>query len=92
MRALALVCLLAFSLGGFWGSTQYVAAKLGDAPELGPPWVAIADVRVFAPWDWVLWDQSFGTIAPTVFRSASTVTALAALAGTLVAAIIALRR
>jgi type IV secretion system protein VirD4 len=92
MRALALVCLLAFSLGGFWGSTQYVAAQLGDAPELGPPWVTIADVRVFPPWDWVLWDQRFGTVAPTVFRNASSITALAALAGTLVAAIIALRR
>jgi type IV secretion system protein VirD4 len=92
MRALALVCLLGLSLGGFWSATQYVAAQLSDALELGAPWVTIADVRVFPPWDWVLWDQRFGTLAPTVFRNASSITALAALTGTLVAAIIALRR
>jgi type IV secretion system protein VirD4 len=92
MRALSLICLLGLSLGGFWASTQYVAAHFGDASELGSPWVTVANIHVFPPWDWVIWDQSFGTVAPTVFRNASTITVLAALAGTLVAAIIALRR
>jgi type IV secretion system protein VirD4 len=92
VRALSVVCLLGLSLGGFWGSTQYVAAQLGDAPALGPSWLTVANMRVFPPWDWVIWDQRFGTVAPTVFRNASSITALAALAGTLVAAIIALRR
>jgi len=61
MRALALVCLLAFSLGGFWGSTQYVAAQLGETPELGLRGDG-RNVAVFPPWDWVIWDQSFGRL------------------------------
>jgi type IV secretion system protein VirD4 len=92
MRVVALFCVLAAALAGFWGSTQYVAAKLDYAPELGPPWATVGGVRVFAPWDWLLWDRRYGSLAPTVFRNASTMTSLAALAGTVASALAALRR
>jgi type IV secretory pathway TraG/TraD family ATPase VirD4 len=92
MRVLAVLSVLVCSLAGFWSSTEYVAAKFDYAPELGPPWAAVGELRVFALWDWVLWDGHYGSVAPTVFRRASHMTALAALAGTLVAALAALRR
>src|ERR1019366_6589282 len=92
MRALGVVMLLVLSLGGSWAATQYVAAGLHCAPELGPPWAAIGDERIYPPWGWVVWARKCPSRAPTLFRNASAIATLAALAGAAAAALAALRR
>ena len=92
MRALGVVMLLVLSLGGSWAATQYVAAGLHCAPELGPPWAAIGDERIYPPWGWVVWARKYPSRAPTLFRNASAIATLAALAGAAAAALAALRR
>ena len=92
MRALGVVAVLVVSLAGFWGATEYVAAELRYAPELGPPWMALGEIRVYAPWAWVEWGRHYGSRAPALFRKAGALTALAAVAGAAVAALGALGR
>jgi type IV secretion system protein VirD4 len=92
MRALGVVMLLVLSLGGSWAATQYVVAGLHCAPELGPPWAAIGDECIYPPWGWVVWARKYPSPAPTLFRNASAIATLAALAGAAAAALAALRR
>jgi type IV secretion system protein VirD4 len=92
MRSLGLAALLLVSLLGFWSSTQYIAAELRYAPELGRPWGALGDVQLYAPWAWVGWDRRYQARAPTLFRNAAALTTLAAVAGMGIAALGALRR
>jgi len=92
MRALGVVALLLVTLAGLWGATEYVAAELRYAPELGPPWAALGDVHVYAPWAWVEWGRRYGSRAPALFRKAGALTTLAAVAGVAVAALAALGR
>ena len=92
MRALAIISLMVVSLTGLWGATEYVAARLDDAPELGPPWATPGDFPIYPPWGWVLWDRRYGSLWPATFRNASAITTVAALAGTALAALLALQR
>ena len=92
MRLLAVVAMLVLSLAGFWAATESVAAGLAYAPALGPPWATFGGVRVYAPWQWVVWDRLYGPRAPTLFRNAGAMTTLASLAGAAVVALAALRR
>jgi type IV secretion system protein VirD4 len=93
MRALALGFLLIASLSGFWASTQYVAAELHDASELGPPWLVLpGETRIYAPWAWVSWNERYGKRSPRLFRNASGLTTLGALLGCAVAAAAAAKR
>jgi type IV secretion system protein VirD4 len=92
MRALALLTTLLASLCGCWAATEYVAAALGCAPDLGPCWVGLGDERVYAPWGWIAWEPLYEPRAPTLFRDASAMTTIAALTGAAAASGIALRR
>jgi type IV secretion system protein VirD4 len=92
MRALAVLVLLLLSLAGLWGSTQYVAAHFRDAPQLGAPWFALGELRVYPPWGWVVWARRYESRAPAPFRNASGLTTLAAVLGAAVAVAVALRR
>jgi type IV secretion system protein VirD4 len=92
MRALGLAALLLAALLGFWGATEYVAAELRYAPELGPPWLAVGEAHVYAPWAWVGWGRRYETRAPAVFQKAGALTMLAALGGMGMATLAALRR
>jgi type IV secretion system protein VirD4 len=92
MRALGVVMLLVLSLGGAWAATQYVAAGLHDAPELGPPWATLGDVRIYPPWGWGVWAGQHPSRSPTLLRNASAIATLSALAGAAMAAVAALRR
>jgi len=73
--------LLVLSLSGLWASTQYVAAHLHYAPQLGPPWAVLGEVRVYPPWGWVAWGRLYQARAPTLFYNAEGITTLGALAG-----------
>jgi len=66
MRLLAVTCLLLLTLAGLCASTQYVAANLHHAPQLGPPWVVFGDLRLHPPWDWIIWDRLYGARSPSV--------------------------
>ena len=92
MRILAAVTLLVLSFAGFWVSTQYVAAHLQYAPELGPPLATVGELRIYPPWGWALWARLYESRAPTLFKSAGAMTTLGAVAGAIVAAAAALRR
>jgi type IV secretion system protein VirD4 len=92
MRAVAILILLALSLGGLWGSTQYVAAHFHYASQLGAPWLVLGEVRVYPPWQWLVWARRYESHAPTPFRDANGATTLAALAGAAVALAAALCR
>jgi type IV secretion system protein VirD4 len=92
MRALALVSLLVLSLAGLWVSTEYVAAGLHHPPEIGVPWAVIGSLHVYAPWGWLVWSAIGASRAPTLFRDASGMTTIGAIAGCTAAALIAGRR
>jgi type IV secretion system protein VirD4 len=92
MRVVAVALLLGLSLTGLWLATEQVAAELHYAPALGTPWLTLGELRVYAPWDWILWSRAYAPLAPAAFRHAGAITTLAALAGAGAAAVAGLRR
>ena len=92
MRALALLSLLVLSLAGLWASTEYVAAELHYPPAIGVPWVVFGSWPVYPPWGWLLWRSIAESRAPTLFRDASAITTIGAIAGCAAAAIAAVHR
>jgi type IV secretion system protein VirD4 len=92
MRVVALALLLGMSLAGLWVSTEHVAAELHHSPELGVPWLTLGELRIYPPWDWILWTRTYGQRAPAAFRDAGAITTLAALAGAGAAALAGLAR
>jgi type IV secretion system protein VirD4 len=92
MRLLALTGLLLLTLAGLGASTQYIVANLHYAPQLGPPWLVLGDLRLYPPWDWIIWDRLYGARAPLLFRNAGGLTTLASVFGCAVALAAALRR
>jgi type IV secretion system protein VirD4 len=92
MRALALLSLLVLSLAGLWVSTEYVAAGLHHPPEIGVPWAVIGPWPVYVPWGWLVWSSIGASRAPTLFRDASGITTIGAVAGCAAAALIVGRR
>ena len=63
-------------------ATQYLAARLGYSPALGPALFGY----VYAPWDWLIWHQKFASAAPQVFQpvpACVTLVSLVALFGAL---------
>ena len=93
MRAVALLGIVLLALAGTWAESEYVAAELHYPQALGPPLWTIGEVRVYAPWAWMEWARAYEARAPVVFRAASGITTIAAVAGALVAMVlVALRR
>ena len=93
MRAVAALGIVLLALAGTWGATEYVAAALHYAQALGPPWWTTGELRVYAPWAWIGWARVYEARAPAVFRAASAITTLAAVAGAALAMVsVALRR
>ena len=92
MRVLALLSLLVLSLAGLWASTEYVAAELRYPPEIGVPWAVVGSWPVYPPWGWLLWSPIAESRAPILFRNASGITTIGALAGCAAAALAAVCR
>src|SRR5262249_53540884 len=69
-----------------WAATQWAAAMLGHQPALGPPWIGLCGVSVYAPWKLFPWWIAFDAQAPEVFHRAG----LLALAGGVVPALVAI--
>jgi hypothetical protein len=47
---------------GIAGATQYAAAQLAYHPALGAPLAG----HIYAPWEWLIWQQKFASQAPLV--------------------------
>jgi type IV secretion system protein VirD4 len=92
MRALAAFALVLCVLAGLCVSTQYVASALHRAPQLGPPWLQLADLHLYEPWAWLRWSALYEHRAPALFRNATGITLLAAMLGCMPVAFVALRR
>ena len=92
MRVLALLSLLVLSLAGLWASTEYVAARLRYPPEIGAPWAVVGSWPLYPPWGWLLWDPIAASRAPILFRDASGITTIGAIAGCAAAALAAVCR
>jgi hypothetical protein len=52
----------------------------------------LGDLRLYPPWDWILWDRLYGVRAPLLFRNAGGLTTLASLVGCAVVIVAALGR
>jgi type IV secretion system protein VirD4 len=87
-RVLAILGLTLLPFGACWAATQYAAAQLGFAAALGPLWCTLGDLHFYAPWAWVSWSRRYEGRAPVVFRNASGLTTLGALAGLAAAAVL----
>ena len=58
-------------------ATQYLAAHFAYAPALGSPLIG----HIYAPWEWLFWQQKFASHAPHVFHTVSTSIALTMVLG-----------
>ncbi|MBN9237235.1 MULTISPECIES: conjugal transfer protein TraG [Phyllobacteriaceae] len=61
---------LVIVLFGVWAATQWCAHMLDYQPQLGPPWVLVAGLPVYAPWKLFEWWFHFDAYAPEVFDKA----------------------
>jgi type IV secretion system protein VirD4 len=55
---------------GIWGATQWAAAMLGYQSMLGTPWIVMAGMPVYRPWELFDWWYHYDAYAPTVFNKA----------------------
>src|SRR3546814_10974370 len=85
-RVIRLVCALLIVLVGLLAATQWVAAALGHARDLGAPWLMAGSTPVYPPWQLFVWWMAFGAQAPRVFDGGR----LIAAGGGVVAALVAL--
>ena len=65
-------------------ATQYIAARFAYHPALGAPLVG----HFYLPWEWLVWQQKYATLAPQLFRT--TAAALAAALGLSMMALLAM--
>jgi type IV secretion system protein VirD4 len=68
-----------------WGATQWAAAMLAYQPALGPAWIEALGVKIYAPWQLLLWWIAFADQAPQVFARAGTLAALGGIASAAIA-------
>jgi len=54
-------------LAGLWGATQWTAALLHHAPQLGPAWLHVGVWPVYFPWQFVGWFVRYGMVWPSAF-------------------------
>ncbi len=59
---------LAITLSGVWGATQWTAAALGYQARLGAPWFELLGTPVYHPWRLFEWWFVFDAYAPDVFN------------------------
>src|SRR5712692_6787675 len=64
-------------LAGLWWATQWTAALLRHAPQLGPAWLHVGAWLLYPPWQFGVWFVRYGTRWPSAFAQPK----LAVLAG-----------
>ncbi len=50
-----------------WGATQWTAQALAYQPELGPPWLVVAGLRLYPPPAFFWWWFAYDAYAPAIF-------------------------
>lgn len=73
------------ALGGVWAATQWTAHALGYQEQLGPAWVNLAGLPVYAPWKLFEWWYWYDAYAPGIFLRGGGIAAASGLLATGVA-------
>ncbi len=76
---------LAITLSGVWGATQWTAAALGYQARLGAPWFELLGTPVYHPWRLFEWWFVFDAYAPEVFNVGGSIAACSSLLALVVA-------
>ncbi|MDH4582849.1 conjugal transfer protein TraG [Pseudomonas sp. BN415] len=76
---------LAITLSGVWGATQWTAAALGYQAHLGAPWFELLGTPVYHPWRLFEWWFVFDAYAPDVFNVGGSIAACSSLLALVVA-------
>ncbi|UTH29660.1 conjugal transfer protein TraG [Ectopseudomonas hydrolytica] len=76
---------LAITLSGVWGATQWTAAALGYQARLGAPWFEFLGTPVYHPWRLFEWWFVFDAYAPDVFNVGGSIAACSSLLALVVA-------
>ena len=76
---------LAITLSGVWGATQWTAAALGYQARLGAPWFELLGTPVYHPWRLFEWWFVFDAYAPEVFNIGGSIAACSSLLALVVA-------
>ncbi|MFP6851369.1 MAG: conjugal transfer protein TraG [Pseudomonas sp.] len=76
---------LAITLSGVWGATQWTAAALGYQPRLGAPWFELLGTPVYYPWRLFEWWFVFDAYAPDIFNVGGSIAACSSLLALVVA-------
>lgn len=76
---------LAITLSGIWGATQWTAAALGYQARLGAPWFELLGTPVYHPWRLFEWWFVFDAYAPDVFNVGGSIAACSSLLALVVA-------
>ncbi|MGQ7957064.1 conjugal transfer protein TraG [Pseudomonas sp. SP16.1] len=76
---------LAITLSGVWGATQWTAAALGYQARLGAPWFELLGTPVYHPWRLFEWWFVFDAYAPDVFNVGGSIAASSSLLALVVA-------
>ncbi|WP_343577844.1 conjugal transfer protein TraG [Pseudomonas sp.] len=70
---------LAITLSGVWGATQWTAAALGYQARLGTPWFELLGTPIYHPWRLFEWWFFFDAYAPEVFNVGGSIAACSSL-------------
>lgn len=76
---------LAITLSGVWGATQWTAAALGYQARLGAPWFELLGTPVYHPWRMFEWWFVFDAYAPDIFNVGGGIAACSSLLALVVA-------
>ncbi|MGP9826049.1 conjugal transfer protein TraG [Ectopseudomonas khazarica] len=76
---------LAITLSGVWGATQWTAAALGYQARLGAPWFDLLGTPVYHPWRLFEWWFVFDAYAPEIFNVGGSIAACSSLLALVVA-------
>lgn len=79
------LAVLAITLSGVWGATQWTAAALGYQARLGAPWFELLGTPVYHPWRLFEWWFVFDAYAPDVFNVGGSIAACSSLLALVVA-------
>lgn len=76
---------LAITLSGVWGATQWTAAALGYQARLGAPWFDLLGTPIYHPWRLFEWWFVFDAYAPEIFNVGGSIAACSSLLALVVA-------
>jgi type IV secretion system protein VirD4 len=70
-----ILVVFAVVLATLWGATEWTAWRLGFQPQLGPPWLTIADAPVYLPVAFFWWWYHYDAYAPRIFVEGAAIAA-----------------